>query len=268
MNTKSTQASAIPAPVTLTIHGRRLDLQISVPDGKVPPSQMLPVFRKVAEDLLEIGIAQGESTGHHVSCRKGCGACCRQLVPISAIEAREIARVVNRMQPARRRTILQRFASARRRLQDEHMLQPLSQPEQFSKEPMRILGREYFNLGIPCPFLEDESCSIYHDRPITCREYLVTSPPENCANPNPQNVTMVDLPAGPVWTAVARFEKSQGDRLKWVPLILALDFAADEPTEPQQRHGTQWTQEFITRLASRTKNTDPKKSWQPAPQKS
>ena len=42
---------------------------------------------------------------------------------------------------------------------------------------MRILGREYFQLGIPCPFLEEESCSIYHDRPITCREYLVTSPP-------------------------------------------------------------------------------------------
>jgi Fe-S-cluster containining protein len=36
---------------------------------------------------------------------------------------------------------------------------------------------------MPCPFLEDESCSIHPDRPLVCREYLVTSPAELCAGP-------------------------------------------------------------------------------------
>jgi Fe-S-cluster containining protein len=254
MSTKP-QPSVIPAKVTLTVHGRRLDLTMSVPNAKVPASAMLPLFRKVAEDFLDMGIADGEAAGNQVSCQKGCGACCRQLVPISPIEAREIARVVQQMEPTRRATILQRFASARRRLRQEEMLEALSQPDQHSNEHMRILGREYFQLGIACPFLEDESCSIYHDRPITCREYLVTSPPEHCAFPTAENISMVDLPAGPVWTAVARFDQSTGGRLPWVPLILALEFAAASTDEPEKRPGKQWAQEFIARIAGRSQNT-------------
>jgi Fe-S-cluster containining protein len=184
------QPPMIPATVTLTIRGRRLDLHMSIPDGTVGAPAMLPLFRKVAEDLLDAGVAGAEAAGKSVSCKKGCGACCRQLVPISPVEAREIGRVIERMAPARREVILERFAAARRRLAEEHLLEPLSQPDHFSHEHMRSLGREYFQLGIACPFLEEESCSIYHDRPITCREYLVTSPAENCSRPTAQNITM------------------------------------------------------------------------------
>ncbi len=53
-----------------------------------------------------------------------------------------------------------------------------------TKTPSRS-ARRYFHLGIACPFLEDESCSIHADRPISCREYLVTSPAVNCADPKP-----------------------------------------------------------------------------------
>ena len=45
------------------------------------------------------------------------------------------------------------------------------------------LAYEYFKHGIACPFLEDESCSIHPDRPMACREYLVSSPAENCRAP-------------------------------------------------------------------------------------
>jgi hypothetical protein len=33
----------------------------------------------------------------------------------------------------------------------------------------------YFLQGVACPFLEAESCGIHPDRPLACREYLVTS---------------------------------------------------------------------------------------------
>ena len=247
------QPPMMGATVSLTVRGKRLDLRMSIPEGKVGAPAMLPLFRKVAEDLLDAGVAQAEAAGKKVSCKKGCGACCRQLVPISLMEAREICRVVERMDEQRRAVVLKRFESARQRLAEADMLGPLSQPDQFSNEHMRALGREYFELGIACPFLEAESCSIYHDRPITCREYLVTSPAENCSRPSPENIGMVDLPAGPVWTAVARFEKSANGRMRWVPLILALDSASISDGEPQERPGKQWAQELIGRLASREK---------------
>ena len=48
-----------------------------------------------------------------------CGACCRQLVPISALEARELVRLVDRMPEPRRSVLRQRFNDALRRLADE-----------------------------------------------------------------------------------------------------------------------------------------------------
>src|SRR2546423_12084461 len=188
MADSSRQVKSITGRVALTVRGQRLDVEVRIPDGKLPVAQMLPVFRSVAENFVDMGVAKEKKAGRTVSCQKGCGACCRQLVPISAIEAREVAKVVERMPPKRKEMILRRFAEAREKLADAEMLDPLLHPDHYGDDQMRALGREYFNLGIPCPFLEDESCSIYLDRPITCREYLVTSPATNCAAPTPETV--------------------------------------------------------------------------------
>src|SRR5262249_61696224 len=53
---------------------------------------------------------------------------------------------------------------------------------------------EYFRLGIDCPFLEDETCMIYADRPLVCRGYVVVSPPELCTDPRAGQVQVVRLP--------------------------------------------------------------------------
>jgi Fe-S-cluster containining protein len=50
--------------------------------------------------------------------------------------------------------------------------------------PLTGLADEYFALGIACPFLEDEACSIHPDRPSICREYMVTTPAERCNSLN------------------------------------------------------------------------------------
>src|SRR5262249_20241959 len=147
-----------------------------------------------------------EEKGKTISCKAGCGACCRQLVPISETEARRIADLVEELPEPRRAVVRQRFADARRRLEESGMLDKLLHHENWSDDAFRAIGIGYFNLGIPCPFLDDESCSIHPDRPITCREYLVTSPAENCAHPTATNIDWVPL-AGKVWTALARFDE-------------------------------------------------------------
>jgi len=243
------EPKSIMGRVALTVRGQRLDVEVRIPDGKLPLSAMLPVFRSVAENFVDMGVAGEAKAGRNVSCQKGCGACCRQLVPISAIEAREVAKVVERMPPGRKAVIEQRFADARQKLADAEMLDPLLHPDLYSDEQMRALGRQYFRLGIPCPFLEDESCSIYPDRPITCREYLVTSPAINCAAPTPETVKVVPLVAGPVWAAVARLEPEKNSRfIRWVPLILALEFAESAEPPPTARAGKEWVEEFFRRI--------------------
>ena len=83
------------------------------------------------------------------------------------------------------------------------------------------LGLAYFREGIACPFLEEESCSIYANRPLLCREYLVTNDPKFCASPSAEVIAMVAVP-GALLTPLMR-ASGAGER---VALVLALEWAA------------------------------------------
>jgi Fe-S-cluster containining protein len=132
-----------------------------------------------------------------ISCSKGCGACCRQAVSISPPEALMLADHVASFSPDRRETLKRRFASAQSRfaasgLKDTAVSLIEKRSEVFS------FGINYFKQGIPCPFLEDESCSIYSHRPIDCRNYLATSRASLCStvhlDDSPVKVLKVKLP--------------------------------------------------------------------------
>ena len=125
-------------------------------------------------------VKTAEKSGKSISCKAGCGACCRQLVPITPTEAYNLRDLIESLPEPRRSDIRARFAEARRKLDEAGLLEKLLHPETVGDE-LRAVGMEYFRLGIACPFLEAESCSIYPDRPIACREYLVTSPAEGAA---------------------------------------------------------------------------------------
>src|SRR5262249_50959750 len=147
--------------------------------------------------------------------------------------ARDIRRIVAELPEPRRSEVTARFAAARQRLAESGMLERLERRDEWAEGASREVGLEYFRLGIACPFLEEESCSIHPERPVACREYLVTSPAEECARPSPEGVRMVKMPMK-VWTALARFDPvPAGARMiRWVPLILALDWADAHPDEP------------------------------------
>jgi hypothetical protein len=110
---------------------------------------------------------------------------------------------------------------------------------------------QYFNLGIPCPFLEEESCSIYHDRPIACREYLVTSPAGNCAQPSPDTVKLIPLPFR-IWTALARVD-DESRRAPWVPLILAPEWAEIHPDDSAARPGPALLRSLFDQITRQSK---------------
>src|SRR4051812_4274758 len=91
------RANVVTANVELTVNGKRIGMQIRVPAGKVRPAELLPMYRGLSERLTALAVQSAHASGHSITCKKGCGACCRQLVPISALEARELVRLVARM---------------------------------------------------------------------------------------------------------------------------------------------------------------------------
>jgi Fe-S-cluster containining protein len=221
-----------------------------VPKGPTRLRQLLPAAQAFADKVIDAAVQASEAQGEKVSCKKGCGACCRQLVPIAETEAYHIRDVVEALPEPRRSEIRSRFAAARHRLETAGLLEKLRRPShQWEASESVSFGLRYFAQGIPCPFLEDGSCSIYADRPIVCREYLVTSPAENCAQPTAQTIKGVPLPLK-VWTAIARFDKvPEGQHfIRWVPLILAPEWAEAHPEEPNPRPGQELLQELFEHI--------------------
>src|SRR5262249_33580720 len=122
-------------------------------------------------------------------------------------------------------------------------------PAECDQDNSGPLFTTYFAQGIPCPFLEEESCSIYADRPQVCREYLVASPAANCARPT-DTVRWLQLPFR-LAVALNRLQDvPQAERTdRWVPLILAPEWAEAHPEEPAARPGPLWVNALLENIA-------------------
>lgn len=247
-----TAGATIMAELDMTIGARRLHLKVSTPAGPTRLLDLLPMAQELAGAVGRAAVEDALEQGQTISCKKGCGACCRQLVPISQVEARRIREVVEALPEPRRTEIKTRFAQARRQLEEASLLERLVARDEWDPEQVERLGLDYFRQGIACPFLEDESCSIHPDRPITCREYLVTSPAEHCAQPTRETIRTARIPLK-VWPALARFDKPPPGNtfLRWVPLILAPEWADANPDETPPRPGPELLKELFEHLSGK-----------------
>src|SRR4051794_2358997 len=159
-------ADTVTATVQLAFGRRPVQLELVVPAGPVRPIDLLPIYQGLTNLVVETAVENVGRHGEAVSCGKGCGACCRQPVPVSHAEAHAIARLVDGLPEPRRSAVRARFADARRRLADAGLLDAFLHPDRVTGVEAMANGAAYFDLGIACPFLEDESCSIHPDRPL------------------------------------------------------------------------------------------------------
>ena len=208
--------------VELALPRAMVRVEMDVPTGEVPMESLLPALRTTADAFVSYAARVSEESGKPVSCAKGCGACCRQLVPVAHAEARRLGALVEELPEPRRSRVKERFAEAVRRVEEGGLLAALEGRQDWGRGEAAGIGLAYFRLRVDCPFLEDESCSIYEERPIACREYLVSSLPVHCATPAPETIAAIPLPTR-VWAAIAREEQgiADTDPVRCVPLVLA-----------------------------------------------
>ncbi len=235
----------VTGQIKITIAGHPLDMSMTVPATPVPARRMLPIFQKMANSFVKLGVDAVEGTGEKISCKAGCGACCRQAVPLSEIEAFEIANMVQEMPEPRRSEIIEKFKNGVEQLTKAGWFEKLEKTVEMTKEGQQKVITDYFYEGIPCPFLENESCSIHEKRPLACREYLVTSPPEKCKTPSPE-IKGVKLPIK-ASTAVCSITRSDNlhPAINFVPLILSLEWAEKLPEKPVEKTGEEWMADFF-----------------------
>ncbi|MBM4134913.1 MAG: YkgJ family cysteine cluster protein [Nitrospira sp.] len=218
----------------------RLDISVKTPAGPVtvpvevslhfvPVATIVSSLRRIGEAAQELEERDVVAHGAAISCKKGCAACCRMLIPLAAPEAFALADTVKAWPVDRREAALARLADARAQLERAGVLPQLYEiaesEGQLDDDTFEPINRAYYALRLPCPFLVEEVCSIYDDRPAACRELLVTSPAEWCQDleRNPVRPVPVPLRVGTVLALL--WADLVGGPARFIPLPLALDWA-------------------------------------------
>jgi Fe-S-cluster containining protein len=198
-----------------------IDGVATVPTAQMTLTQLLPVLQRISSSIVDAVEEQVLSRGYSVSCKAGCAACCRQLVPISLFEAEAMGNWIRTL-PEEQQAILQaRFHRALRELLEKGMLErmdPAARAKLSEAENQQLL-LDYLAQRVACPFLENELCSIHPIRPLACREYLVTSPPEHCANPTPETLKMIKIPVTLNIALVHKARTLPGETVGRLPLV-------------------------------------------------
>jgi Fe-S-cluster containining protein len=156
------------------------------------------------------------------------------------------------MPESRQSQIRQRFAESQAVFADAGLEESFKEMTNLNKESRRDIGVKYFSLGLDCPFLEDKRCSIYSDRPLECRKYLVTSDPEHSKQLSAKEIkhiaSKLRLTAALTKQSQECFgETSQG----WMLMVYSLDCAKSDKTRPRKKSAKLWLQEFVSLATNR-----------------
>jgi Fe-S-cluster containining protein len=247
----------VTGKIQLLVDDTLFEMQLTVQANPVKPHKMLPVFQQVTNLYAEMGIAATKSEGKSISCKKGCTACCYHMIGLAEFETYHITEIIEGMPEPQQSEVKERIKKALAHFTETGWIERFENCADYSNKESLEVFLDYFKEGVPCPFLVDEACSIYDDRPLMCREYLVTSPAENCSNPTKENINLVNLPVRPSGNLLELGQKKSLSELNVIPLIMSLKWIETNPNNFPEKTGEEWMTDFFQSI---TKGKIPKES--------
>ena len=223
--------------LVLRIDGEAVPVSAPQPPSRARLDELLPAQREIDNAAIDHAVRKAAAAGKQVTCAKGCSACCRaQPVPVTPPEAYALLRLVEALPAERREQVEARFADRVQHLREDGLADLLlDRPDDLDADRARGIAHAYFKLGLVCPFLDDDACSIHPQRPFVCRQYLVSSDPALCADPFVNKADVIPMPLHAATAELAISETAYGRAQHTVPLTLALEYARRHRGELEQR---------------------------------
>lgn len=249
----SEETSRVTARFSLPVGGGFLNASASLPVGETTLTELLPIIQNLENAVVSRVAEEAEQAGVPISCRAGCGACCRQLVPVSLFEAEALSEWISSLSEEQQGVLEARFRGALTKLRDAGVIEKILDERWMTDGELTTrLAVDYFQAGVPCPFLENESCSIHPIRPLSCREYLVTSPPALCEDPSTNSVSGVKLPLKMSRVLYSFCQEMEQNRRGWIPLVFLLAWrkSGARPGEFVSGSGEEVLRRFLERAAT------------------
>jgi Fe-S-cluster containining protein len=246
------RGTSVRATFSVPVAGAFLHASAQLPTGRTTLTELLPIIQNIENAILARVDEEARAAGTPISCRAGCAACCRQMVPVSLFEAEALTDWLRSLPAERQEELAQRFHRALSSLRDAGVLESVVNSEWVLDESRTTqLAVDYFHAHVACPFLENENCSIHPIRPLACREYLVTSPPELCQDPSVHSVSGVLLPLKLSRVLHSFGQEMEQDPRGWIPLVFLLAWAKSgaKPGEYVAGTGEEVLRRFLEKLA-------------------
>ncbi len=162
--------------------GRSICVRAAVSDGPATLGDLVPLARAVSDRIAAASVERCRREKCRIPCRKGCSACCGYLVPLSVPEAIRLGRdMQDRNASEHKKMVRKSLLAARRILNHQPPSIGLQEPGSASDGTLQSISEWYSGMDIACPFLANRSCSIYAQRPLACREYLVEGTSAACS---------------------------------------------------------------------------------------
>lgn len=112
----------------LPVGGGLLNASANLPAGQTTLTQLLSIIQNLGNAIVGKISEEAEQAGSPISCRAGCGACCRQLVPVSFFEAEALTEWLRTLSAERRAELEERFHRALLALRDAGVIEKILDP--------------------------------------------------------------------------------------------------------------------------------------------
>jgi len=166
---------------TLNVLEEPVHVVIGVTNEPVRLADIVPLARKMSAKITEIALDSAIRNGTEIPCAKGCSACCSYLTPLPVPEAHLLREEIAAMPSLEQMRIIEACISVARHMAGEPAEIP---PSHHSEPPPSNSSGWNLDLGLPCPFLRNDLCTIYENRPLVCREYFAIGCRGNCISGN------------------------------------------------------------------------------------
>ena len=237
------------------------DLILPMPSTTCSVTALLPSARTIVHAVADAAAQAALEKGKKVSCGPGCGACCRQLVPISVVEASALVTAIDARPAEYRKRVRRRFSQIVQRMETLGMLDPSAPRPRLalqgygnnSSSLWLDVSKRYFAAALPCPLLESESCGLHIARPLVCRAYNVTSSPRRCRHLH-RGAEALPRPLD-VESALARTAHALDcSPPHLIPLPLAMEWSDSCPNAFAEQHDAEtMLAQFLDDLLSQSK---------------
>ena len=151
------------------------------------------------------------------------------MIPLSIPEIFSLNQRILTMSPESRYKIQKALLDAAGKILKEkpENLDTGESTQNSSQIQLNQLNKWYASLEMQCPFLSDNLCSIYHQRPLACGEHIVTSIPSFCKIKSNNAPEVIELPISILETLALMTAELLQSKSEAVMLPLALPWAQE-----------------------------------------